>query len=593
MPNMNYPGVYLNEIDNSFVSTVDNTSVVAVMGRANQGLPNGKVMVNSQAQLVGEFGKPIVSGSYPLVSAIDYGIYAGLEALKETNNLWYVRLTDGSETYGNVTIATTGISASSGSSSVISAAPSTVYPTLTGDYIEGNISTNNYDLAVYNGAPTGLRFAAVGPGVYGNNVAIAIWTTACGTSSYSATYGGNYDWNGQYDDPSVTTNKLGDRVFKVQVFTKASNQQFNSSWWASVSGAPVETFYGTTNFVDQDLQGNSLFIQDVINGNSNYVYVTSNKTDGTVPAFTVSGIGFSGGSDSTSFSVLNASTVWQIFQNKETSPLDVAIIIPRTKDGKSDPNEVAAVDALQSQRMDFFATVQVTSLTSTTYNQIISDNTFLTIASNPSYFGKYVGWNQVLDRYNSSKIYLPNAIYAGAIMARVDRLGNPWDAPAGVERGIIPSGKQNVNLIPSVAGPLYDQYNLNTIKFVNGYGSIMWGQKTSQIKATARNRINVRRMLITIEKNITRILNGFLFQGNTVKARQRVSSLITSYLQGVLAKEGISSFKVICDDSNNTSTTIAQNVLNVDVYVQPTYTIEFIQFNTIISSNDVSTNEVQ
>lgn len=593
MPTMNYPGVYLQEIDNSFVSTVDNTSVVAVMGRAKQGLPNGKVMVNSQAQLIGEFGLPIVSGSYPLVSAIDYGIYAGLESLKETNNLWYVRLTDGTETYGNVTVATTGVSSLSGVTGVISAAPSTTYPTLAGDYVEGNISTNNYDLAVYNGAPAGLRFTSIGPGSYGNNIAVAVFTTACGTSSYSATYGGEYDWNGLYDDPSVSTNKLGDRVFKVQVFTKTNSQQFNASWWASVSGAPVETFYGTTNFMDNDLQGNSLFIQDVVNGNSNYVYVTSNKTDGTVPAFTLSALGFSNGSDSTTNGVLNASTVWQIFQNKETSPLDVAVIIPRTKDGKSDPSEVAAVDALQSQRMDFFSTVQATALTSTTYSQIIGDNALITIASNPSYFGKYVGWNQVLDRYNSSKVYLPNAIYAGAIMARVDRLGNSWDAPAGVERGIIPSGKQNVNLIPSVAGPLYAQYNLNTLKFINGYGSIVWGQKTAQLKATARNRINVRRMLITIEKNITRILNGFLFQGNTPKARQRVSSLITGYLQGVLAKEGVQSFKVVCDNSNNTSTTIAQNQLNVDVYVQPTYTIEFIQFNTIISSNDVSTNEVQ
>lgn len=593
MPNLNYPGVYGQEIDNSFVSTIDNTSVVGVMGRALQGLPNAKVLVHSQAELIGTFGNPIVSGSYPLVSAIDYGIYAGLEALKETNNLYYVRLTDGSETYANVTVPTTGVSAVSGTVSVLSAAASTVYPTLTGDYIEGNISTNNYDLAVLNGVPSGLRFSTTGPGAYGNNVAIAIWTTACGTSSYSATYGGFYDWDGLYDDAAITSNRLGDRVFKVQVFTKGSNQQFNTAWWNSVSGAPVETFYGTTNFTDNDLQGNSLFIQDVINGKSQYIYVTSNKTDGTVPAFTLSGFGLTGGSNTSAFSTLNASTVWQIFGNRETSPLDVAIVIPRAKDSKSDPTEVAAVDALLSQRYDFFSTVQATSLTATNAANIINENALITIASNPSYFGKYVGWNQVLDRYNSSKVYLPNAIYAGAIMARVDRLGNSWDAPAGVERGIIPSGKQNVNLTPSVAGPLYAQYNLNTVKFIAGYGSIVWGQKTAQLKATARNRINVRRLLITTEKNITRILNGFLFQGNTPKSRQRVTSLITSYLQTVLAKGGLQSFKVVCDDSNNTSTSIAQNILNVDVYVQPTYTIEFIQFNTIISSNDVSTSEVQ
>lgn len=590
--NKNYPGVYSDEIDNSAVNTVDNSSYAAVLGRAKKGIPNAKVLVRSEAELVSIFGTPIVSGSYPMVSAIDYGMYAGLEALRETSNLWYVRLTDGTEKYGNVTVPTTGESISAGTSQIISAEASSEYPNIVGGYTEGNTPEDNYDLMVKNGAPSGLRFSSIGPGAYGNNYAVAIWTTACGSSANSATYGSKYDWANAYDDATVTTNRIADKIFKIQIFSKQSSESFNATWWASVSGSPLETFYASTDFTLLDNQGNSLFVNDVINGKSKYVYVNTNVTNGTVPAFTLSAFGFSNGADASSLSTLNASTVWQFFENRETTPLSIAIPVPRSKDSKIDPNEVNALDALISKRKDFFYPIQVASLTATKQSDFIAESSLISVASNPSYAGKYVGWHQVLDRYNSSKIYIPNNIYGGSICLRTDRVSNPWEAPAGVERGILPSGKQFANITQDVGGVLYEQYNINTVKFVAGLGYVMWGQKTAQLKKTARDRINVRRMLLTIQKNINSILNGFIFQGNTPKARERVEALINGYLQSVAAGGGVQSYRVVCNDTNNTSTSIAQNILNCDVYVQPTYVIEFVQFNTIISSDSVNTREV-
>lgn len=591
--NMNYPGVYWEEIDNSFVPSVDNSSYSAVLGRAKKGIPNAKVLVKREDELISIFGTPIVSGSYPLVSAIDYGIYTGLEFLKETSNLYYVRLTDGTEKYSNVTVPTTGESVVSGTYGTLSAAASTEYPSTITGYPEGNTLDNNYDLSVKNGAPSGLRFAAIGPGAYGNNYAIAIWTTACGSSANSATYGKFYDWKDVYDDPTVTSNRIADKVFKVQVFSKNSNESFNASWWASVSGSPLETFYASTDFTLLDNQGNSLFVNDVINGKSNYVYATVNVTDGTVPAFTTSAFGLLGGADASSLSQINASTVWSFFSDRESSPLNVAIALPRAKDNASNTSEVAALDALVGKRRDFNYTVQVANLTASTYTDFINQSSLITIASNPSYASKCVGWHLVYDRYNGSKVYLPNNIFQAAACLRVDRVAKPWDAPANTDYGLLPSGKQFVNITEQVGGDLYKNANINVVKFFRGLGYAFWGQKTAQMKETARNRINVRRMLITIQKNIDVILKGFLFKGNTVKARERVTALINSYLQGVLADGGVQSFRVVCNDTNNTSTTIAQNLLNVDVYVQPTYVIEFIKFSTIISSDSVTTSEVQ
>lgn len=594
--NMNYPGVYNEEIDNSAIATVDNSSYAAVLGRAKKGIPNAKILVKSEAELVSVFGSPIVSGSYPLVSAIDYGIYAGIEQLRETSNLWYVRLTDGTERYANVTVPTSGpelvSGAGAGTSQTVTAAASSAYPNITGGYTEGNTTSDNYDLHVFRGAPSGLRFSSIGPGKYGNNYAVAIWTTACGSSANSAAYGSKYDWGNSYDDASVTSNRIADKVFKIQVFSKLDNESFNSTWWASVSGSPLETFYASTDFTLVDNQGNSLFVNDVINGRSQYIYVTSNVTNGTVPAFTLSAFGLVNGSDATSLSTLNASTVWQFFENKETSPLSVAVVIPRAKDTKSDPNEVAAIDALIGRRKDFTYTVQSSSLTATKQADFINESSLITIASNPSYAGKYIGWHKVFDRYNASVVYIPNNVYAAAIYLRTDRVSNPWEAPAGIERGLLPSGVQNVNITESVGGILYKQYNLNTVKFINGFGYAMWGQKTAQLKESARDRMNVRRMLITVQKNVNRILNTFIFQGNTPKARERVTSLINSYMQTVLAGGGVQSYKVVCNETNNTTNTIAQNILNVDLYIQPTYTIEFIKSSVIISSESVTMSEV-
>lgn len=588
---MNYPGVYRQEIDDSLTSTIDNSTYVATVGRAVKGIANAKVLLNTEGQLIDTFGYPVISGSYPIIKSVDYGIYSALEALKETSNVWYVRLTDGTEKYSNVELS--GTTSASAISANISATPSSAYPNMGGIYAWGNSSEAIYDIQNAT-APAGLRFTSIGPGSYGNNYAVGVFTTAC---SAVASLSGTVDWTTMYDNANASAPKYP-TIFKVCVYTKTVNDTFNASWWTSVSGTPVETFYCSTDITMVDNFGNSLFIEDVINGKSAFVYAKTANVNGTVPPYTLSALGLTNGADSTALTTpLDASGVWSFFENKEKSPLDVAVIVPRSTTlvgtTYTNTNEIVAVDALISKRMDLIALVQASSFTATTYTAIANENTTIqtNIATNQSYFAKYVGWNMVYDRYNASRVYLPNVIYAGAIMARTDRVSSKWEAPAGIDRGIIAGGKQNVDITPKDGGKLYD-LNLNVIKFINGVGNVIWGQKTAQLKATARNRLNVRRCLIHIENNVEDILNTFIFRGNTSKERERASSMVNSFMQTVLAGGGVQSYKVVCDSSNNTKDTISNNILNVDIYVQPTYTIEFVKMNTIISSDSVNVSEV-
>jgi phage tail sheath protein FI len=358
---------------------------------------------------------------------------------------------------------------------------------------------------------------------------------------------------------------------------------------------PVETFYGSNSVMDIDNNGNSLYIEDVINGSSMYVYVKASGDD-IVPPTTLSGNAFvkvslDGGQDATS-TTYDPTGLWDFFNNKQNTPIDLAIVVPRTKEASVSTSEVQKIDSVVGKRLDMFCVVQANALASTSEASIVSDNTNVQGSiTNYSYFGKYVGWNLVFDRYNSSRVYLPNAIYAAAVIARTDRISSPWEAPAGQERGVIAAGKQSVILVPDVAGRLYENYNLNTVRFLNGIGNVIWGQKTSQLQKTARDRINVRRMLNYVENGSERILNAFLFRGNTSRERERVYNLVNSFINTVYVAGGVSSYRVVCDNTNNTETTIAQNILNVDIFIQPTYTIEFIKITTTITASSVNVGE--
>lgn len=589
--NMNYPGVYRQEVDNSSYTVIDNSTYVAVMGKARKGPANAKTLINSEGQLIDTFGTPLVYGSYPNISAVDYGIYAGIEQLKETSNLWYVRLCDGSEKYSNIQLSGSPLTSSTvGVSASISAASSAYV--FSGEAANGNTPT--YIKEIRSASMTGnMLFSSIGPGIYGNDVAVHVITMNTSAAGVTGTslLGGPcaVDWTNYYDDVSVVNSATAKwkKIYKVLVYKKQTFEVFDATWWTNNYSTPVEVFYvsNDTSFVDN--VGNSLFVEDVINGNSEYIYVKSNILDGTLPAVTDKAFALVGGADTTNIGASVVGNWLAFFGNRDTTPLDIAIDIPRTKDVKS--SEFTSIDTLIGTRLDLFATTQVSSLASTDFTSIKTDNGQISV-TNQSYFGRYAGWNLVYDRYNSSRVWLPNAIYAGSVCARVDRILSQFDAPAGQDIGVIPAGRQNVEVTPTLGGQLYD-LNINTVKFIRGVGNVLWGQKTAQLKRTARDRINVRRGLLQIEKVVEGIMNGYMFKGNTAKLREKAATQVKAYLNPLKVSGNIQNYKVVCDSSNNPQSSIDAHILNIDLYIQPTSTVEFILVTTIVTNNSVVFSE--
>ena len=273
-----------------------------------------------------------------------------------------------------------------------------------------------------------------------------------------------------------------------------------------------------------------------------------------------------------------------MFGNRDTTPLDLVVAIPTSLNGKTSDQTTNAIDALITNRLDLMAIVQSSPLTAININTITANNTASPI--NSSYFAKYVGWHLVYDSYNSCKVMLPNAIFAASVMSYVDKVANTWEAPAGEQYGVIPSGRQNFSVDPILGGKLYD-LNLNTVKFIRGVGYVIWGQKTAQRKKTYRDRINVRRVLLYIEKNIEQIANGYMFKGNTQKLREKVTSEINSFLETIKIKGGLEKYKVVCNSTNNPQSSIDAHILNIGVYVMPIQTIEYILVTTTVTNSGV------
>ena len=163
-----------------------------------------------------------------------------------------------------------------------------------------------------------------------------------------------------------------------------------------------------------------------------------------------------------------------------------------------------------------------------------------------------------------------------AVYVNNDTIAAPWFAPAGLNRGgIINAISAEKKLTNSDRNTLY-QNKVNPVATFPGQGVVVYGQKTLQTRASALDRVNVRRLLIALKTRISDIANNLVFEQNTVATRTSFLNQVNPYLESVQQQQGLFAYKVIMDDSNNTADVIDRNELIGQIYLQPTKTAEFI-----------------
>jgi len=191
----------------------------------------------------------------------------------------------------------------------------------------------------------------------------------------------------------------------------------------------------------------------------------------------------------------------------------------------------------------------------------------------------YYPWIKTIDVNTNKLISVPPSVLLPGVFAANDRVAAEWFAPAGLNRGGLVGAVSVLNrLTQSEKDTLYEG-KVNPIVQFPGQGIVVFGQKTLQDKPSALDRINVRRLLLTVRKYIASTSRYLVFEQNTAETRNRFLNIVNPYLESIQQRQGLYAFRVVMDDSNNTPDVIDRNIMKGAIYLQPTRTAEFIQID--------------
>lgn len=235
--------------------------------------------------------------------------------------------------------------------------------------------------------------------------------------------------------------------------------------------------------------------------------------------------------------------------------------------------------------------VRKSAPSNTISNSILPKVRFMT-GINSSYGAGYCDWFMTDDKYTGDYFWCPPSVKATGRYLYTDTYYNYWDAPAGLRRGRL-SDVIDVAFSPTIeeAGKIYtNQWN-----YAISYpleGNVLEGQKTFQEEKTALDRVNVRRLMLGLERRVRFISKYFIYEGHTQALRDRFRDQVTKILQEGVDSGGIREFYVKCDEENNTSETIDRNELHCTIAVKPIKTLEFLVCNFIATSQSMSVEEI-
>jgi len=211
---------------------------------------------------------------------------------------------------------------------------------------------------------------------------------------------------------------------------------------------------------------------------------------------------------------------------------------------------------------------------------------------NTSYATVYGNWALVYDSYSGRQVYVPFSGFAGATMARTDAATFPWFAPAGFTRGLVTFANDiAVNPNQKQRDELY-KANINPVAQFPSQGLVIFGQKTLSKKSSAFDRINVRRLFLSLERPTKKVSRFFVFEQNTEFTRTRIVNTLTPIFERAKNNEGLFDYLIVCDERNNTPQVIDANELVVDIYIKPTRTAEFILVNFYATRTDANFEEL-
>ena len=205
-----------------------------------------------------------------------------------------------------------------------------------------------------------------------------------------------------------------------------------------------------------------------------------------------------------------------------------------------------------------------------------------------NYAATYYPWVKIVDRNTSLPVWVPPSVVLAGTIAYTDKVAHEWFAPAGLNRGGLTTVLEaQTRLTHSERDDLYEE-RVNPIASFPGQGVCVWGQKTLQGRPSALDRVNVRRLLIKLKKFIASSSRYLVFEQNTTATRNRFLNIVNPFLESVQSNSGLSAFRVVMDDTNNTADVVDRNQLVGQIFIQPTRTAEFIVLDFVVQPTGAS-----
>lgn len=263
-------------------------------------------------------------------------------------------------------------------------------------------------------------------------------------------------------------------------------------------------------------------------------------------------------------------TAFTLLSNSDDYQFNVLLAPGVVLGSGADDNMIACVEG----RGDAIAITDATI-----YNQSITTATTAAAGASSNYGATYYPWVQLYSANLGKTVWCPPSTVMGGVLAFNDQVGAEWFAPAGLNRGGIPSVVRAERRLQQTDRDTLYSANVNPLATFPGSGVCVWGQKTLQRKPTALDRVNVRRLLIALKGFIGGVSRTLVFEQNTTVTRNRFLSQVNPYLESVVQRQGLYAYKVVMDDTNNTPDVVDRNQLVGQIYIQPTKTAEFIILN--------------
>ena len=234
-------------------------------------------------------------------------------------------------------------------------------------------------------------------------------------------------------------------------------------------------------------------------------------------------------------------------------------------------SQVSSIINNSQQRGDAIAVVDMVN-----YADTITGVTGQAAGIDSSYAATYWPWVQTIDPDLGDQVWVPASTMIPGVYAFNDNSTEAWFAPAGLNRGGLTTVIRAERKLTNGNRDTLYQGNVNPIATFPNTGVVVFGQKTLQKRASALDRVNVRRLLIELKSYISQVADNLVFEQNTIATRNNFLSQVNPYLESVQQRQGLYAFKVVMDDSNNTPDVIDRNQLVGQIYIQPTRTAEFI-----------------